>query len=105
MRRRFIQCGLELVEVPIGAAPPSMRADSGILWGDRHYANLRATDGTPIDSRTRHREFMRSRGLTTADDFSGHWNEARQQRDAFYTNAPDPTRREDVARAVEKHRG
>src|SRR5215470_4037238 len=104
MRRRFVQIELELVEITHEGLPPAgPRVDSGALWGDRHYIGMRATDGTPIDSRTRHREFMRSRGLTTADDFSGHWNEARRLRDAFYTNAPDPTRREDVARAVEKH--
>ena len=50
--------------------------DSGILWGDRGYEGLRTTDGVAIDTRTKHREYMRANGLTTMDDFKGTWEQA-----------------------------
>jgi len=34
------------------------------------YDGLRATDGTPIDTRRRHREYMKERGLALFGDFS-----------------------------------
>jgi len=101
MKRRWIQLGLDLVEVTGDYTPP-LPVDSGALWGDRGYDGMRATDGAPIDSRSKHREYMRARGLTTADDYSGEWAEARRIRDEWYTKGRDPSRREDVARALEK---
>lgn len=34
------------------------------------YNNLQASDGTPIDSRTKHRRYMQSNGLAMAGDYS-----------------------------------
>ena len=52
--------------------------------GDLHYDGLRATDGTPINTRTKHREYMKRTGLTTADDFSQSWAKAREARERYY---------------------
>lgn len=104
MRRRYIFIDGELVDVT-DAPPPALRVDSGALWTDKGYTNLRATDGTPIDTRTKHREYMKQRGITTIDDYTQHFERTAKERDAFYTNAPDPQRAYDIARAMEKHRG
>lgn len=73
-------CGAEMVRFY-----SSSRADAlfNAQFGDRHYDGLRATDGTPIDSRSKHREFMRRRGLTTTDDFTETWKKAEHDREKF----------------------
>jgi hypothetical protein len=55
----------ELIEY---GAPPPAEAKLQINT-DTHYADLRATDGTPIDSRRKHQEYMHANGLCLADDF------------------------------------
>ena len=73
------------------------------LMLDGHYDGLRATDGTPIDSRAKHREYMARHGLTTADDFKGAWAKAAQRRAEALTNGGDHgARREAVERAIHR---
>ena len=72
----------ELVEVSPDYEQPSR--NDGALWNDRHYDGLKATDGTDISSRSKHREYMKKNGLTTADDFKETWNKAGQQRAEYY---------------------
>lgn len=98
-RRRFIQIKGELVEVTPDYTPPARNTDS-VLWGDRSYDGMAAPDGTDISSRTKHREYMRQHGLTTADDFQSEWQKNQRKREDFYTRAPDPARREQVERAI-----
>lgn len=74
------------------------------LAGERHYEGLAATDGTPIDSRAKHQQYMRSRGLTTADDFKFTWAQAAKEREARMAGV-DKTRADDVAQAVTKLEG
>jgi hypothetical protein len=84
-RRRFIQMKeppYELIEVTDEYQAP-VRTDSGALWGDRSYDGLRAPDGTDISSRTKHREYMKANGLTTADDYKDKWAKAQQERDNY----------------------
>lgn len=80
------------------------------VFGEAHYDGLRATDGTPIDSKRKHRLYMQANNLTTSDDFKESWAKAKEQREGFMVagqeNRPDkvPERvrrdiREDVARA------
>jgi hypothetical protein len=71
------------------------------LAGDRAYAGLRASDGTDVSTRTKHRAYMKEHGLTTADDYRGEWQRAAQAR-AATMSGEDPTRREDLARAAAK---
>ena len=51
------------------------------LAGDRHYDGLAAPDGTLINSRTKHREYMKANGLTVSDDYKGEWKQAAKERD------------------------
>ena len=99
-RRRWIQdkdTG-ELVEVTEDYRAPT-RIDSGALWGDRSYDGMRAPDGTDISSRTKHREYMKATGLTTADDFSGQWERSRSNREQYYQQGGTFSR-EDIKRAI-----
>lgn len=101
-RRRWIQdrhTG-ELIEVTPDYDAPK-RNDSGALWGDRSYDGLRATDGTDISSRTKHREYMKRNNLTTMDDFQNTWAKAQESRERLFTQG-GTFRREDVARAIEQ---
>lgn len=44
------------------------------------YANQRATDGTPIDSRRKHDAYMKAHGLTMASDYAQSWAEIPKRR-------------------------
>jgi hypothetical protein len=69
------------------------------LASERHYDGLRAQDGTPIDTRAKHRAYMRANNLTTADDFAETWKRDARER-AERLAGEDPQRRADVARAI-----
>ena len=101
-RRRWIQIpGQGLVEVTPGYEAPSRDAKNNALAGDRHYDGLVAPDGTDISSRTKHREYMRANGLTTADDFKDTWARAERQRDAYRTKGiGGAVSRDDIGRAI-----
>lgn len=62
---------------------PMFSGLANAMAGDRHYDGMRAVDGTDISSRTKHREYMKSKGLTTADDFTGVWSKAQGERELF----------------------
>lgn len=62
---------------------PAMSGLANALAGDRHYDGLRASDGTDISSRTKHREYMKRHGLTTADDFKDTWAKAQREREEY----------------------
>jgi len=50
------------------------------------YGNLgTAPDGTRIDTRKRHREYMKANNLALADDFKDTWAKAEQERKAFHS--------------------
>lgn len=83
-----------------GDEPLALPVDSGALWGDDEYRNMRATDGTPIDTRTKHREYMRQRGLTTVDDFKQSFEQSAKERERI-RRGEDPTRVRDIIRAIE----
>lgn len=99
-KRRYIQdlATGELIEVSQDHQAP-LRNDAGALWGDRHYDGARATDGTDISTRTKHREYMAAHGLTTVDDYKDSWAKAQAARESYYRNGGS-IRRADVARAM-----
>lgn len=104
-RRRFIQrreAPFDFVEVTDDYVPAPRTVADAILWNDRAYDNLKATDGADIGSRTKHRTYMRDRDLTTIDDYKGEWAKARQDRDAYFTGKKGTVTREDVARAIDQ---
>ena len=99
-RRRFVQMKeppYELVEVTDDYVSPS-RADSA-LWGDRNYEGMVAPDGTDISSRTKHREYMKAKGLTTMDDFKDSWAQAKESRERYYQQGGS-FKRADIERAI-----
>lgn len=99
-RRRFIQRReppYDLIEVTDDYVSPS-RADSA-LWGDRNYEGMVAPDGTDISSRTKHREYMKAKGLTTMDDFKDSWAKAKESRERYMTEGGS-FKRADIERAI-----
>jgi len=99
-KRRFIQMKeppYELIEVTDDYTAPS-RGDSA-LWGDRSYEGMVAPDGTDISSRTKHREYMKSKGLTTMDDFQNTWAKAKVERENYMQNGGS-FKRADIERAI-----
>jgi hypothetical protein len=91
--------------------PGPRRTDgSGDGWrfSDRIYsgAPFKGVDGTIIDSKRKHREYMKRHNLATVDDFKGTWDRKAKEREAVFTGRHDKQqRREAVARAMEKARG
>lgn len=77
-------------------------AISNALASERHYDGLRAQDGTPIDTRAKHRAYMKANNLTTVDDFASTWQRDAKERSARMEGA-DPTRARDVAEALAFH--
>lgn len=84
-RRRYVQDPMtgELIEITADYQP-TLRNDSGALWGDSSYDGLRATDGTDISSRTKQRQYMKANNLTTVDDFKDSWARAKEQRERYF---------------------
>jgi putative FmdB family regulatory protein len=97
----FVHCGQKMERFFSIAAGV---ATSNALAGDRHYEGLRAPDGSDISSRTKHRAYMKAKGLTTVDDYTGTWKRQAQERAERLAGA-DPGRKHDVAAAIEKLRG
>jgi hypothetical protein len=75
---------------------PERAVDAPILAG-RFYENTCATDGSDIGSRTKHRQYMRDRGLASADDFSpSYYERIRKQTQEQHRKE----RRETIARRL-----
>lgn len=101
-KRRFIYNPetKEMEEVPLHYVAPQ-RDYQSLLWNDRHYDNTRATDGTDISTRKKHAAYMKANGLAMTSDFKQAWKDS-QQRQRDYLAGKDPSRREDIARAMHK---
>lgn len=99
-RRRYIQDPdtLELIEVTQDYRQTPMNHDAA-LWNDRGYDGMRATDGTDISSRSKHREYMKRNGLTTVDDYNGSWDRAKKERENYFTRGGS-FRKQDIERAM-----
>lgn len=73
--------------------------DAGrFLWNDREYQDM---NDPRFNSRSTHRQFMRDNGLSTMDDYKNEWAKAAKERAAWYTEGRDPSRKNDVQRALE----
>ena len=102
-RRRYVQRKeppYDLIEITDDYQSP-MRTDSGALWGDRSYEGMVAPDGTDISSRTKHREYMKAKGVTTMDDFKDSWAKAKVERE-HYVQHGGSFKRADIERAIYK---
>jgi hypothetical protein len=68
---------------------------------DRHYENLNLVDGTVVNSRRQHREYMNARGLTLATDFKDTWKKGTEAREKMRAGDFDrKERREALGRAA-----
>jgi hypothetical protein len=92
----------DLAEIPMD--PP--KALFAPVMVDRFYENTKATDGTDIGSRAKHREYMKRNNLAPADDFSGVWANAAKEREKIQTGQIDQRERRDlIGRALyERHK-
>jgi hypothetical protein len=79
---------------------PALAIDNA-LASERHYEGLRATDGTPIDTRAKHRAYMKAHNLTTIDDFQQTWKREADARAARLAG-DDPMRARDIVEAIQK---
>lgn len=70
-----------------------------VFVSEAHYEGLRASDGTDISTREKHRAYMRARGLTTIDDYAQQWQRDERARRESMAGS-DPTRRQDIAEAI-----
>ena len=87
----------DLTEIPM-EPPQALHAP---IMVDRFYENTRATDGTDIGSRSKHREYMKRNGLTTADDFKSTWAKQAEQREQIRQGQmPSKSRREVLERRM-----
>lgn len=101
-RRRFVQINGELVEVSLDYQASPRGADEA-LWNDRAYQDM---NDPRFRSRSQHRQYMKRHGLSTMDDYKQQWSKQREQRESYLTKGADPTRREDIVRALtERTRG
>lgn len=67
------------------------------LAGDRHYDTIMAPDGvTRLDTRSKHREYMRRHGLTIADDYTNEWAAAAKARTERLQGAGDSRARKQI---------
>lgn len=98
----------ELIHESEYVAPQSERALDAPVMVDRFYEGVTIDTvdekGKPtkvdVGSRKRHRDFLKSRGLTTADDFTETWKKAEQERarmrEGIFPDAKE--RREEIGR-------
>ena len=104
-RRRFIQMReppYDFIEVSEDYDPPPRGVADSVLWNDRAYQDLQSTDGVAINSRSKHREYMAQRGLTTADDFKNEWAKAAERRADYFQgkSGSGAVSRDDIGRAI-----
>jgi hypothetical protein len=71
------------------------------LAGDRHYDGLRAPDGSDISTRTKHRQYMREKGVTMASDYTNTWKEDAKKREKLLKEG-DSTIKRDIIDATQK---
>ena len=86
---------------------PVLAINAGIMAG-RFYENVGAfTDGTPVNSRRDHREYLKQHNVTHMDDFKGVWAKAAKEREEHRlggTQKDKAERREALANAVRRTR-
>lgn len=90
---------IEVTEEWTNATPRAQTSTEELVYG-----NAIATDGTPINTRHRHREYLKANGLAMASDFKETLPRAEQRRRDIATVGGDQAmrreRREQVGRAA-----
>jgi hypothetical protein len=102
-RRRWIYVNGVAYEEGVDVVPenPLETRPHNRVIGDLHYDGLRATDGTDISTRTKHREYMKRHNLTTMDDFNGSFNAALKRKAEYSQEGKHgAVKRADIERAI-----
>jgi len=107
MARKTWHYDPELGEMVEGPAPRRVDGPSGDGWrySDRLYSAspFKAHDGTIIDTKKKHREYMKRHNLTTIDDMTGVWEKAAKEREKFFKGQHDTEqRRRDIIDAINR---
>jgi uncharacterized protein (UPF0262 family) len=90
MRRTYIY-DKQLKKI-VEITPRIQTIKNNIMVSDSHYDGLRATDGTDISTRKKHRDYMKRHGLTTADDYKDSWSKKKIERENYYQKGGTITR-------------
>lgn len=91
----------ELILVEVGGEYRTELRNEGKRSEEEIYGHSVATDGTPLDTRRKHREYMERNGLTVASDYTNTWEKARAERAKVLAGDFDHKgRREDIGRAI-----
>lgn len=102
-RYRYDEATKQMVEVGAEWTDTPRRAQTATE--ELTYGGVRATDGTPINSRKKHREYMKEKGLAMAGDFTGTWERAAADRERVSRGENDRTERRDaIGRALYERR-
>jgi hypothetical protein len=89
MRRRYVYRLNAMGDVEAREVTPDyQRHDERVpLYTDLFMNGHTAIDGTDIGSRPKRREYMNSRGLADASDFTNYWAKCRSEREAIRSGA------------------
>lgn len=90
MRRTYIY-DKQLKKI-VEITPRIQTIKNNIMVSDSHYDGLRATDGTDISTRKKHRDYMKRHGLTTADDYKDFWSKKKIERENYFQKGGTITR-------------
>jgi len=109
MTRKTWHYDPEVGEMVEGPGPSRVDGHSGDGWrfSDRVYSAspFVAPDGTVIDSKKKHRDYMKRNNLTTTDDFTNTWKQKQAEREAFFTGSDkreSEQRKRDIADAINR---
>lgn len=100
MRRRYRFDEAAGVMVEVGLVREVPRARVHIQTG-AHYDGLRATDGTPVDTAKRHRQYMKDHNLALYEDYKETFAKSTEERERERMNLGprDETLKEDIHEA------
>ena len=109
MTRTTYHYDQETGEMVEGPGPRRVDGHSGDGWrySDRTYSAspFVTPDGTVIDSKKKHREYMKKNNLTTVDDFQGEWKNRAKERESFFTGGDkreSEQRKRDIVDAINR---
>jgi hypothetical protein len=101
MRRRYRYDPELKAVVEIGSDWTDVERRAPAATEELTYGGMRATDGTDISSRKKHREYLKATGYAMASDFTESGKTAAAEREKFFRGEHrDPTIREDIGRAL-----
>jgi hypothetical protein len=97
-RRRWIYREGKALEVNLSHEGTPRSTTDAALWNDRLYQD----DGDPrYHSRKSHRAYMERNGLSTIDDYTDTWADAKKKRESELAGI-DPSRKRDLIESFQR---